>query len=109
MNKKVLCASNARRDAGLIHNVAARTKMSNDRRFPLSARSDAATGISEVGAPDGGRLTVSVDEARRIVGLSRTTLYALAKVDRITLVKIGRRTLVKTDSLHALIAAGSAS
>lgn len=48
-------------------------------------------------------LTVSIQQAQEIVGLSRTTIYALINAKRLTAVKVNRRTLVTMDSLRALI------
>lgn len=50
-------------------------------------------------------LAYTVDEATRVSGLGRTTLYKLASENppRITMRKIGRRTLVVAASLRALI------
>jgi excisionase family DNA binding protein len=48
-------------------------------------------------------ITVSVREAQELVGLSRTTLYALINAKRLTVVKVNRRTLITTDSLLALV------
>ena len=48
-------------------------------------------------------LTVSIQQAQEIVGLSRTTIYSLINAKRLTAVKVNRRTLVTMDSLRALI------
>ena len=48
-------------------------------------------------------ITVSVREAQELVGLSRTTVYALINAKRLTVVKVNRRTLITTDSLLALV------
>jgi excisionase family DNA binding protein len=51
-------------------------------------------------------LTVSVTEAARALGLGRTSIYALIRQNRLEVVKIGRRTLLTTASLRALIDSG---
>lgn len=48
-------------------------------------------------------LTLSINEAARVLGLGRTSIYALIADGRLDVVKIGRRTLVTTDSIHRLI------
>ena len=46
---------------------------------------------------------LTIAEAVRFSGIARTTLYVLASEGKITLRKIGRRTLVRADDLKALI------
>lgn len=48
-------------------------------------------------------VTVTIDGAIKATGLGRTTLYSLIKAQKLATVKIGRRTLVRTDSIRALI------
>jgi excisionase family DNA binding protein len=48
-------------------------------------------------------LAVSVNEAARILGIGRTSLYAMIRDGRIDVLKLGRRTLVKTASLRRII------
>jgi excisionase family DNA binding protein len=48
-------------------------------------------------------LAYTVDDAVRVSGLGRTTLYRLAGEKQITMRKVGRRTLITAASLHALI------
>jgi excisionase family DNA binding protein len=79
------------------------TKLGLTVRAPESER---ARALAQDEFASGKRLAVSIEEARHIVGLSRTTLYALAKANRIAVVKVGRRTLVTTESLRALIKIG---
>jgi excisionase family DNA binding protein len=50
-------------------------------------------------------LAYTVDEAVRVSGLGRTTLYRLAGEKRITIKKIGRRTLITAASLRSLLEA----
>lgn len=48
-------------------------------------------------------LTVTVDGAKKALGLGHTKIYELIGEGRLKTVKIGRRTLVKTDSIRALV------
>lgn len=48
-------------------------------------------------------LTVTIQGAREATGLGTTKLYELIKQGRLKVVKIGRRTLVSTDSIRALV------
>ena len=50
-----------------------------------------------------GRMTVSVNDACCLIGVGRTKLYARINDHSLEVVKIGRRTLVKTASLRALV------
>lgn len=48
-------------------------------------------------------LAMSPRDAARAIGISRSSLYRLMKQGRIRTVKLGRRTLVPTSELSALI------
>lgn len=48
-------------------------------------------------------LTVTISDARRATGLGKTKLYELIAEGALSTIKIGRRTLVKTDSIRALV------
>lgn len=48
-------------------------------------------------------ITVTVDGAKRALGLGRTKIYELIENGKLSTVKVGRRTLVKTDSIRALV------
>ena len=48
-------------------------------------------------------LTHTLNDAARITGLSRSTLYRHAAAGTLRLVKVGGRTLVDADSLRALV------
>jgi excisionase family DNA binding protein len=48
-------------------------------------------------------IATSINDACRLTGLGRTTIYALINTKRIETVKLGRRTLVKTASLRRLM------
>lgn len=49
-------------------------------------------------------ITVRVAAAVRITGLSRSRIYELIKTGDIEIVKVGRSTLVRYDSLRRLVA-----
>lgn len=48
-------------------------------------------------------MAMSPQDAARAIGISRSSLYRLMKQGRIRTVKLGRRTLVPTSELSALI------
>lgn len=48
-------------------------------------------------------IAASVNETARSLGLGRTKIYELINDGKLTTIKIGRRTLVKADSIRALI------
>lgn len=48
-------------------------------------------------------LAVSVNEAARIIGVGRTSIYSMIRDGQIEAIKIGRRTVIKTSSLHRII------
>lgn len=48
-------------------------------------------------------LSVSFQTARQLSGLGLTTLWALAKANRLELVRVGRRTLITYPSLERLL------
>lgn len=50
--------------------------------------------------PGQGRLAYPVDEAARLLGVGRTTLYRLVGEGKITAVKIGGRTVVPATELE---------
>lgn len=50
-------------------------------------------------------ITVTVDGARKALGLGHTKIYELIGEGKLKTVKIGRRTLVRTDSIRALVEA----
>ena len=49
-------------------------------------------------------ILVSVNDAAHILNLGRTSIYALIKAGRLVTVKVGRRTLVRMDSVKTLAA-----
>ncbi|MEH3046187.1 helix-turn-helix domain-containing protein [Sphingomonas adhaesiva] len=48
-------------------------------------------------------LTVTVEGARKALGLGTTKLYELIGEGKLQTIKVGRRTLVKTESIRALV------
>jgi excisionase family DNA binding protein len=51
-------------------------------------------------------IVTSVNGAAEALNLGRTSIYALIKEGRLRTVKLGRRTLIKVDSIHALLSQG---
>jgi excisionase family DNA binding protein len=47
-------------------------------------------------------IAISVNNAARTLGIGRTSIYALLKDGRLDAIKIGRRTLLTTDSIRRL-------
>jgi excisionase family DNA binding protein len=58
-------------------------------------------------APD--PITVTVTETRRLSGLSNTTVYKLIGEGKLSVIKIGARTLVTFASLRKLLEVGTTS
>lgn len=54
-------------------------------------------------------LTITIARACEVTGLGRTKIYQLLATNELLRVKVGRRTLVKIDSVRALIDANSRS
>lgn len=50
-------------------------------------------------------VTVSIDETRQATGLGVTKIYELISQGKLETVKVGRRRLVKTASIRALLEA----
>lgn len=50
------------------------------------------------------KLVLSIPEVCETLGISRTSVYALLASKQLTRVKLGRRTLVTTESVTALVA-----
>ena len=49
-------------------------------------------------------ILISVNDAAQILNLGRTSIYSLINAGRLTTVKVGRRTLVRMDSVRKLAA-----
>ncbi len=49
------------------------------------------------------RMSYSISEAAAMIGLGRTTFYGLIKKGEIPVVKIGKRTLIRSSDLSRLI------
>jgi len=48
-------------------------------------------------------LTLTIDDTKKVIGLGATKIYELIGQGKLETVKIGRRTLVKTSSIRALV------
>ena len=48
-------------------------------------------------------ITVTIENAKSALGIGHTTIYRLINEGALKTVKIGRRTLIKTDSIRALV------
>lgn len=48
-------------------------------------------------------VTITIDGTRKATGLGTTKIYELINQGKLKTVKVGRRTLVKTDSIRALV------
>jgi excisionase family DNA binding protein len=48
-------------------------------------------------------VTVTVAGAKKALGIGTTKIYELIGAGQLRTVKIGRRTLIRTESIHALI------
>lgn len=48
-------------------------------------------------------VTISITGAAKAMGIGRTSIYSLIKEGRLDTVKIGRRHLIKTESIRRLI------
>ena len=52
-------------------------------------------------------ILLSINETARVLGLGRTSIYALIRSGKLETATIGRRRLVKTSSLRKLIGEGA--
>lgn len=48
-------------------------------------------------------VTVTVDGARKALGIGTTKIYELIGNGRLSTIKLGRRTLIRTESIYALV------
>ena len=51
------------------------------------------------------QLAVSINDTAKALGLGRTSIYAMIADGRLEAFKLGRRTLVKAESIRQLVAA----
>ena len=49
-------------------------------------------------------ITATINDTAKALGLGRTSIYALVRDGRLEAIKLGRRTLIKVESIHRLIA-----
>ena len=56
---------------------------------------------------DENRRALSIEEAARTCGLSRSTLYRLLKDKKLATVKVGLRRLVRPEAIDALLSEGA--
>ncbi|QTH23574.1 helix-turn-helix domain-containing protein [Rhizorhabdus wittichii] len=49
-------------------------------------------------------ILTSINGAAKALNLGRTSIYALIRENRLEAIKLGRRTLIKTDSIRRLVA-----
>ncbi|PCI46350.1 MAG: excisionase [Alphaproteobacteria bacterium] len=52
-------------------------------------------------------ITLSINDAAKALSLGRTSIYALIREGKLEAIKLGRRTLIKVESLHRLIEGAS--
>ncbi len=52
------------------------------------------------------KISYSIREACQVTSIGRTKLYALIGAGRLRVTRLGGRTIVQADSLHALLAGG---
>jgi len=48
-------------------------------------------------------ITVTIDGAKQALGIGHTKLYELINAGKLRTVKVGRRTLVRTDSIREFV------
>lgn len=48
-------------------------------------------------------ITVSINDTAKALGLGRTSIYALIREGRLETIKLGRRNLVKVESIRRLL------
>lgn len=50
------------------------------------------------------RLAYSINEAARVLSMGRTSIYSMIADGRLEAFKLGRRTLIRAESIHRLVA-----
>lgn len=48
-------------------------------------------------------IAASINDTAKALSLGRTSIYALIREGRLETIKLGRRTLIKVESIHKLI------
>ena len=71
----------------------------------LVNRHQPRTSVRYLGAIAMDPVTVTIEGAKKATGLGNTKIYELIAEKRLKTIKIGRRTLVTTDSIRALVGA----
>jgi excisionase family DNA binding protein len=59
--------------------------------------------MDPLATPDKARLTLTIIEAARVLGIGRGSCYALARSGRLPTVRLGRRLLVPRKALEAMV------
>lgn len=72
----------------------------------IEAIANAISERLERGASFSGRKLVSIREARKILGLGRSSIYRMIEDGRLTTKRIGRRNLVHMDTINAILGSG---
>lgn len=52
-------------------------------------------------------IATSVNDAAKALGVGRTSIYQLIREGRLEVVKLGRRTLIKADSIRRIVQDGA--
>jgi excisionase family DNA binding protein len=76
---------------------------SAERVNDVRRATDIASESGSTGQGDSGRRTLSVEEAGRILGISRGSAYAYARNGSIPTIKLGKRLLVPRAALDRLL------
>ena len=94
-------ASLSDHEAALLSHDAPRSSQKNQALLACGDSLPVAQALQEVQMDS--PLMVGINDAARALGLGRTTTYVLINEGKIETVKIGRRTLVKMESIRRLV------